>query len=230
MSGGVGGESAAKESGKYDAVVRAQAASAAETQPLVTQLVSNLSNATTKKGWGAPGFGFDARATASSALNTISRSMGGPQFNEADTIKDIDTKLGTLMAATAAKGGDQSSFSALSQLRNAFANPNMSPDAYADLGASLMVQNKKMLDQDQHRARYGVDSGNLYANARQAFSAENPMEKYDAEQRALKDLILSRPQLFMDMKNGKYTKDQINDAFSTKYKVQGMGNYFAGGI
>ncbi len=229
LSGGTEANTAKNITEKYINSVVPMATAARDSSRYLTELATNLAEATKGKGLDAPGFGFDARAQATSALNTLSRAFGGSgDFGRADSISEINRKIETLQAAVQAAGGNQESFAALNALRQAIASPNMSPRAYSKLSADMLVQNQRAIDRDQHRAVYGQDSGGYFAQAGQDFERTNPASKYNQEAEVIQRMILTQPQLIKDLRAGKYTPKQIDEAFD-KFGVKGMSRYFVGG-
>lgn len=229
MSGGAEAQTAQKVTDNYLKSVVPMATAARDSARYLTELAANLSDAAQGKGLDAPGFGFDARAQATSALNTLSRSFGGAgDFGQADSISEINKKIETLQAAVQAAGGNQESFAALNALRNAIASPSMSPRAFSKLSSDLLVQNQRAIDREQHRSIYAQDSSGLLSNAAKDFERTNPASKYTQEADVLQRMILTQPKLIKDLRSGKYTPAQIDEAFD-KFGVKGMSRYFVGG-
>ena len=229
FSGGPAAKTAQTITDNYIKVVVPTATAARDSARYLTELAANLSRATQGKGLDAPGFGFDGRAQAVSALNTLSRAFGGKgDFGEADEISEINKKIQTLQAAATAAGGNQESYAALNALKQAIASPNMSPRAYSKLAADLLTQNQRAIDREQHRSMYANDSSGLLSKAAGDFENKNPASKYNEEAEVIQRMILTKPDLIKDLKSGKYTPAQIDEAFE-KFGVKGMSRYFVGG-
>jgi hypothetical protein len=231
ISGGPAFQSAQQTSKAYVGATDATANAARDGRRYLSELASNLSDAAQGKGLDVSGFGFSGRAQAVGALNTLSAAFGGGRnFGQADSIDQINKKIETLQAAVTAAGGNQESFAALSALKNAIASPNMSPRAYSLLAADLLVQNQRAIDRQVHKERYAQKSNGFFSNASSRFDADNPETKYTQEAKAIQQLILRAPQLIKDMRAGKYTPDQIDEAFEKQFKVPGMSRYFGRGM
>jgi len=231
LSGGPAYSRAEQTSKTYVAATDSSANAARDARRYLSELASNLSEAAQGKGLDVSGFGFNGRAQAVSALNTLSRAFGGSgNFGQADSINEINKKIETLQAAVQAAGGNQESFAALNALKNAIASPNMSPRAYSLLAADLLVQNQRAIDRQLHKERYAKQSNGLFASAGSRFDADNPETKYTQEAKALQQMILRAPQLLKDMRGGKYTPDQIDEAFERRFNVPGMSRYFGRGM
>jgi hypothetical protein len=231
ISGGPAFQSAQQTSKAYVGATDATANAARDGRRYLSELASNLSDAAQGKGLDVSGFGFSGRAQAVGALNTLSRAFGGGgNFGQADSIDQINKKIETLQAAVQAAGGNQESFSALNALKNAIASPNMSPRAYSLLAADMLVQNQRAIDRQVHKEKYAEKSNGFFSNAASRFDADNPETKYTQEAKAIQQMILRAPQLLKDMRAGKYTPDQIDEAFEARFKVPGMSRYFGRGM
>lgn len=228
ISGGPEAGTAQDVTKRYIDAVVPTATAARDASRYLTELASNLSKATQGKGLDAPGFGFEGRAQVTSALNTFSRAFGGGEFGQADTIAEINRKIETLQAAVQARGGNQESFAALNALRQAIASPSMSPRAYSKLAADMLAQNQRAVDREQHRSIYASDSSGLLAKAAEDFERTNPSSKYNKEAEVIQKMILTKPSLVEELRSGKYTPKQIDEAFD-KLGVTGMSRYFVGG-
>jgi hypothetical protein len=229
ISGGVAAETARATTQRYNAVTDTGANGAREAQRYLSELALNLSKAAKGKGLDVPGFGFNGRAELTNAFNTISRAFKGPEIGSADTVRDVNKKIETLLAAAKAAGGNQESFAALERLGGAIANPNMSPRAFSLLAADLMVQNQMALDRAIHKDKYLATSNGFLSRAGSRFNADNPETKYTKEINVLQQLILRDPKLLDEFRSGAYTPSQIDQAFKQKFGVDGMGRYFGRG-
>jgi hypothetical protein len=228
LSGGPAAQTAQAVTDNYLKAVVPTATAARDSARYLTELAANLSDATQGKGLDAPGFGFDGRAQVTSALNTLSRAFGGPEIGRGDSISEINKKIETLQAATQAAGGNQESFAALNALRQAIASPNMSPRAYSKLSADLLTHNQRAIDREQHRSTYANDSSGLLSKAAADFERTNPASKYNKEAEVIQRMILTKPDLIKNLKSGKYSPAQIDEAFE-KFGLKGMSRYFVGG-
>ena len=228
ISGGPAAQTAQKVTDNYLKAVVPTATAARDSARYLTELASNLSDATQGKGLDAPGFGFDGRAQVTSALNTLSRAFGGPEIGRGDSISEINKKIETLQAAAQAAGGNQESFAALNALRQAIASPSMSPRAYSKLAADLLTQNQRAIDREQHRSIYARDSSGLLSQTGEDFERVNPADKYNKEAEVIQRMILTKPDLVKSLRSGKYTPAQIDEAFD-RFGVKGMSRYFVGG-
>jgi hypothetical protein len=230
FSGGPAARTAQTVTDNYIKVVVPAATEARDSARYLTELAANLSKATQGKKLDAPGFGFDGRAQIVSALNTLSRAFNGKgdEFGVADEISDTNKKIETLLSAARAAGGNQESFAALNALKQAVANPNMSPKAYAKLAADLLIHNQRTIDRETHRSMYANDSSGLLSKAAGDFERLNPASKYNEEAEVIQRMILTSPDLIKNLKSGKYTPAQIDKAFES-YGLKGMSRYFVGG-
>ena len=227
LNGGTAAANAADVTKRYVAAVTPSATAARDSQRYMTELASNLADATKGKGLDAPGFGFSGRAQFTSALNTLSRAFGGQEFGQGDTIDQINNKLETLQASISAAGGGQESVSALNLLRKAVAGPSMSPRAYSQLAGDLLTTNQRAIDRDIHMSKYAKDSQGLLQNAGQDFERTHDSAMYKREGDAIAKMILQQPELIKDLRSGKYTSQQIDDAFA-KQGLRNMSRYFVG--
>lgn len=230
IGGGPGAQTALEATKKYDKEARANAAGARDASRYVQELVQNLSNVAQKQGLDTPGFAFKQRAAITSLANTLSRAVGGPEFGEADSFNQISEKISTMLAAAQAAGGNQEAYAALTLLKSAVANPDMSPRAFSKLAADIMVQNQRAIDRDAHREVYSTVSNGPLSKAASDFERANKAEKYNKEAKAIQDMLLKAPDLIADFKAGKYSADDINASMKKKYGVDGMSRYFLGGI
>lgn len=228
ISGGAEAQTAQKVTDNYLKSVVPAGNAARDSSRYLSELAANLSEATQGKGLDAPGFGFDARAQVTGALNMLSGAFGGGEFGKGDSISQINKKIETLQAAVQAAGGNQESFAALDSLKKAIASPSMSPRAYSKLAADLLTQNQRAIDREQHRSMFANDSSGLLARASEDFERTNPSSKYNKEADVIQRMILTKPQLIKDLRSGKYTPAQIDEAFD-KFGVSGMSRYFVGG-
>jgi hypothetical protein len=230
FSGGPAARTAQTITDNYIKVVVPAATEARDSARYLTELAANLSKATQGKKLDAPGFGFDGRAQIVSALNTLSRAFNGKgnEFGVAEEISETNKKIETLLSAARAAGGNQESFAALNALKQAVANPNMSPKAYAKLAADLLIHNQRAIDRETHRSMYANDSSGFLSKAAGDFERLNPASKYNEEADAIRRMILTSPDLITDLKSGKYTPAQIDKAFEPS-GLKGMSRYFVGG-
>ena len=228
LNGGTAAANAADVTKRYVAAVTPSATAARDSQRYLSELASNLADATKGKGLDAPGFGFSGRAQFTSALNTLSRAFGGnAEFGQGDSIDQINKKIEALQASISAAGGGQESYSALNMLRQAMANPNMSPRAYSQLSGDLLATNQRAIDRDIHMSKYAKDSQGLLQNAGQDFERTHDSATYKREGDAIAKMILTQPELIKDLRSGKYTSQQIDDAFA-KQGLRNMSRYFVG--
>jgi spore germination cell wall hydrolase CwlJ-like protein len=228
VNGGAAATTAKNISDKYVAAVAPMATAARDSNRYLGELASNLAEATKGKGLDAPGFGYSGRAQFVGALNTMSRAFGGKgDFGEADKIDQINKKIEALQSSIAAAGGGQESYAALNMLRNAMAGPSMSPRAYSQLAADLMVTNQRAIDRDLHMSKYRADSNGLLSNAAQDFERTHDSAMYNNEAESIKKMILKAPDLIKDLRSGKYTSDQIDKVFETQ-GLRNMSRYFVG--
>ena len=228
LSGGTGSATAKDVTKRYIAAVAPSATAARDSQRYLSELASNLADATKGKGLDVPGFGFSGRAQFTGALNTLSRAFGGEgSFGQGDSIDQINKKIESLQASISAAGGGQESYSALNMLRQAMANPNMSPRAYSQLSGDLLATNQRAIDRDTHMSKYAKDSQGMLQNAAQDFERTHDSAMYKRESDAIAKMILQQPELIKDLRSGKYTSQQIDDAFA-KQGLRNMSRYFVG--
>jgi hypothetical protein len=232
IGGGPGAQTALEATKKYDAESRANATGARDASRYVQELVQNLSEVAQKEGLDTPGFAFKQRAAITNLGNTLLRAVGSKsEIGQGDSFQQISEKISTMLAAAQAAGGNQEAYAALTLLKSAVANPEMSPRAFSKLAADIMVQNQRAIDRDAHRQVYaGVSPSGTLGKAASDFERVNSAEKYNKEAAAIQDMLLKAPDLIKDFKSGKYSAAEINASLKKKYGVDGMSRYFLGGI
>jgi len=228
IEGGPSAEIPIQQSKNYITGVNSVGNASRDNQQNVHELASTLADTVGKTGWETAGAGFFPRAQIAGVANTLLRAAGQNPITDMDTDAQIIEKIRTLQGLARASGAGQESVRALDELANANANPSQSPKAYANLVAQLMVQTQRGIDQQNHANLYGRDSGNSYTFAGNAFEKENPAARYTKEADAIAKTMLSQPALFKDLISGKYTADQIDQAFEAQ-GFHGMSRYFLGG-
>jgi hypothetical protein len=152
-------------------------------------------------------------------------------FSDATTDQDINSKITTLLASTAAKSADQITLRALQDFQAATPNRNMDPKAAAELTASLIVANQQYIDKNQYASEYGKQSqGVIGPNFEPSFRNEFTEQKYNTERSFLQNLILN-PQgkaALLAITSGSRTPQDIQRFFANN-KVPELARYFVQG-
>jgi hypothetical protein len=76
-------------------------------------------------------------------------------------------------------------------------------------------------------SKYAKDSNGLLQNAAQDFERTHDPAMYKRESDEIAKMILKQPELIKDLRSGKYTSQQIDDAFASK-GLRNMSRYFVG--
>jgi hypothetical protein len=229
LNGGPGAQTLQAASKDYVDKVLASGTAARDTSRFLTELTENLASAAQGKGVNVAGFGFNGRAEIINALNTFSRALGGPQFGAADEIKQINEKISALQAAAATKSVGQESYAALALMKNAIANPAMTPRAFAQLSGDLLAQNQRMIDRYNHYEAYTKASTVGAGKAQSDFSRLHNDAKYTNEAKAISNMVLRAPDLIKAFRSGQYPANEVDKAFKDAYGLEGMSRYFMGG-
>ena len=229
LNGGPGAQTLQAASKDYVDKVLASGTAARDTSRFLTELTENLASAAQGKGVNVAGFGFNGRAEIINALNTFSRALGGPQFGAADEIKQINEKISALQAAAATKSVGQESYAALALMKNAIANPSMTPRAFAQLSGDLLAQNQRMIDRYNHYEAYTKASTVGAGKAQSDFSRLHNDAKYTNEAKAISNMVLRAPDLIKAFRSGQYPANEVDKAFKDAYGLEGMSRYFMGG-
>ena len=103
----------------------------------------------------------------------------------------------------------------------------MNPRSYSQLAGDLMTTNQRAIDRDIHMSKYAKDSQGMLQNAGQDFERTHDAAMYKREGDAIAKMILQQPELIKDLRSGKYTSQQIDDAFA-KQGLRNMSRYFVG--
>jgi hypothetical protein len=229
LNGGPGAQTLQAASKDYVDKVLASGTAARDTSRFLTELTENLASAAQGKGVNVAGFGFNGRAEIINALNTFSRAFGGKPFGNADEIKQINEKISALQAAAATKSVGQESYAALELMKNAIANPAMTPRAFAQLSGDLLAQNQRMIDRYNHYEAYTKASTVGAGKAQSDFSRLHNDAKYTNEAKAISNMVLRAPDLIKAFRSGQYPANEVDKAFKDAYGLEGMSRYFMGG-
>lgn len=232
VDGGLKAEAAAKNTETYRNYVTSEATSARETAPYLKELSTTLADAYASKGWNTAGFQSGLRSEISSLINTIYRSAGGTEdLSELKSNEDKVNKVAQFLAERRGTAAGQHAYAALSAIKAAVPNLDMSPEAGAELTAQLMALQQKSLDRETHFNRY-INEGNGFAGkAGPDFDSPQRSSRYQKEQQILKDMMLHRPgALKMMMSGANVTKEQIEEKIRKWYGKKAppdMWRYFA---
>jgi hypothetical protein len=233
LTGGAGYELALEATKTYQGAVTGAAAAARETDTLTSEMAVNLADviASDPGILSSPGAGFDVRANIASILNTTARAFDlDLNFSQADEQADISKKMQYLFAVSRASGADQSSNATFEALAAALPNPNMPPDAIAELTASMLVNNQRAKARQWHMNKYKQNSGGLLADAGFAFNQDNPATEAMQAKEAIKNFMLKDPDIFAGIMKGKYTAQDVDEMFQQSVGIPGMSGYLMGNI
>jgi hypothetical protein len=233
LTGGAGYELALEATKTYQSAVTGAAAAARDTDTLTSDMAVNLADviASDPGILSSPGAGFDVRANIASILNTTARAFKlDLNFSQADEQADISKKMQYLFAASRASGADQSSNATFEALAAALPNPNMPPEAIAELTASMLVNNQRSKARQWHMNKYKQNSGGFLADAGFAFNQDNPATDAMQAKEAIKNFMLKDPDIFAGIMKGKYTAQDVDEMFQQSVGIPGMSGYLMGNI
>lgn len=233
LTGGAGYDLALEATKTYQSAVTGAAAAARETDTLTGEMAVNLANviAADPGILSSPGEGFDVRADIASILNTTARAFNLDLiFSKADEQADISKKMQYLFAVSRASGADQSSNATFEALAAALPNPNMPPDAIAELTASMLVNNQRSKARQWHMNKYKQNSGGFLADAGFAFNQDNPATDAMQAKEAIKNFMLKDPEIFAGIMKGAYTAQDVDEMFQQSVGIPGMSGYLMGNI
>ena len=142
----------------------------------------------------------------------------------------ISQKMQYLFGAMRAAGVDQTSNRTFEELASALPNPQMSPQAIAELTASMIVNNTRAKAKELHMNKYAANSNGFLQKAGTAFANDNPATADMAAKTLIANFMLSDPNNFAAIMNGQLTAQQIDEAFQNSFGVPGMSRYFMGAI
>ena len=119
----------------------------------------------------------------------------------------------------------------------ATANPRMTKQAATEIIAKQLVTDQRNIDEQAYLRNYrdyalSLDYGPNAFMAQQAdasFRQDRPDANYIRDQKLITDLMIKRPDLYQKFVSGEYSKKDIDQLFSQKFKVNNMGRYFVGG-
>jgi hypothetical protein len=214
-------------SADYQKTVLHAEQSAQDNKQSTQELVAQLANTGSPNFLDTPGFGFESRAKATSALNTIAKAMnlGDQYFGTGAEQQDITSKINTLSAQLRAVGANERSLGALNALRGATPNLNLDPVAAATLASLAASEQQRVLDKANFLRQYRQDatSGSLL-NADSEFEKANPRGKYTQEAAKITQAMLD-PRFGPAIKkiaSGGISSERIDQFFG----IPGMGRYF----
>jgi hypothetical protein len=214
-------------SAKYQEQILHDERNAQDNKQSVQELVAQLANTGDPNFLDTPGFGFETRAKATSALNTLAKAMnlGNQYFGTGPEQLDITDKLNTLSAQLRAAGANERSLGALNQLKGATPNLKIDPVASATLASLAASEQQRVLDKANFLRQYRQDatSGSLL-NADNEFETANPRGKYTQEAAKIQQAMLD-PRFGPALKKiaaGGISSERIDQFFG----IHGMGRYF----
>jgi hypothetical protein len=229
-------EGAKEVSNKYQTATAAAGDQANSNQQLVNDLALNTSKIVTGTGFDTPGSAANFRAEMAKRINTLVHFIdpSAPDVSSLDKLKANQEKLNILLSSQRTSEAGQHNLGALQIMLGAVAQPDMPPETQAKITASLMAQNQKARDRNQHREIFGDASGGSYALAGQAFDRDT-RGRYEREQRMLETLVLKYPGAIEKLTSG--TKDpKTIEAFMQQMAKQngirytpGLSRYFVEG-
>lgn len=225
-------ESLRKQSDDYILPVAKSGEAAKGNQSNIAELTVNLARASKLTGPAAPGTLWDYRANLLKTADTAFRMLdvgGITGDSEAAIVADIDQKMKTLFATARTSEAGQESYAALQQLRDAIASPNMSPQAYAELAATLMAQDRRLIDRQNHAMQWGDDSNQNYVGASADFNDKYKPSEYKAEIKYLASMMLDSPDTYMALMSSNLTNEQKNQIINSQFpNARNMARYFGG--
>jgi hypothetical protein len=227
-SGGPASVNAKKDSETYRADVTQQAMTARNNSPFVDELANSLADVYGNTGAGMAGWKAGSRAKALSMANFIYRNLGGKEdLSNLQSNAEVVSKIQQLLAGQSASGMNQDSFAALSAIKDAIPNLEMSPDAGAKLMAELMVIRKKSMDREAHMNRWNKDARGNLQGAGQDFRDKHREAEYKKSQDIIAYIMKKDPSTFKRLMSGELTSQEIEDFIRSPKKPDGSGGFGA---
>jgi len=227
-SGGPASVNAKKDSETYRADVTQQAMTARNNSPFVDELANSLADVYGNTGAGMAGWKAGSRAKALSMANFIYRNLGGKEdLSNLQSNSEVVSKIQQLLAGQSASGMNQDSFAALSAIKDAIPNLEMSPDAGAKLMAELMVIRKKSMDREAHMNRWNKDARGNLQGAGQDFRDKHREAEYKKSQDIIAYIMKKDPSTFKRLMSGELTSQEIEDFIHSPKKPDGSGGFGA---
>lgn len=225
-AGGPAAANARKDSETYRADVTQQAMTARNNSPFIDELAGSLADVYGNTGAGIAGWKAGARAKVMSMANFLYRNMGGKEdLSNLQSNTEIGAKIQQLLAGQSASGMNQDSFAALSAIKDAIPNLEMSPDAGAKLMAELMVIRKKSMDREAHMNRWNKDGRGNLQGAGQDFRDKHREAEYKKSQDIIAYLMKKDPEIFKQLMSGNLTSQDIEAFIHSPKKPDGSGGF-----
>lgn len=227
-AGGPASVNARKDSEQYRQSVASDAINARNNSPYIDELAKTLADAYSQTGAGSAGWKANSRAKVVSMANYLYRTLGGKEdLSPLQKNENITAKIQQLLAGQTAGGLNQDSYAALSAIKDAIPNLEMSPDAGASLMAELMMIRKRSLDREAHMNRWNKDAGGNFQGAGQDFADKHKQASYGQSQEIVAYLMKEQPELFKRLMSGNMTADQIEKFIHSPKNEDGSGGFGA---
>jgi hypothetical protein len=227
-AGGPASANARKDSETYRADVTQQAQNARNNSPFIDELATSLADVYGNTGAGMAGWKAGSRAKALSMANFLYRNLGGKEdLSSLPSNSEVVAKIQQLLAGQSASGLNQDSYAALSAIKDAIPNLEMSPDAGAKLMAELMVIRKKSMDREAHMNRWNRDARGNLQGAGQDFRDKHREAEYKKSQDIIAYIMKQDPATFKRLMSGSLTAQEIEDFIHSPKKPDGSGGFGA---
>jgi hypothetical protein len=227
-AGGPASANARKDSEAYRADVTQQAMNARNNSPFIDELAGSLADVYSNTGAGMAGWKAGSRAKALSMANFLYRNLGGKEdLSSLPSNSEVVAKIQQLLAGQSASGMNQDSYAALSAIKDAIPNLEMSPDAGAKLMAELMVIRKKSMDREAHMNRWNRDARGNLQGAGQDFRDKHREAEYKKSQDIIAYIMKQDPATFKRLMSGSLTAQEIEDFIHSPKKPDGSGGFGA---
>jgi len=181
------------------------------------------------------------RNIAAANLDALARQFGvtGVVDDRGVVNQEVLRKLQGSDAFRAASAAQQNSIQGLSTALASTPGPEMTMSANMNILATALVESKRLLDAEKFARdlqavateRTGDPRFFDLSNADRLFREANPDSNYQQAQDALRELLMTEggPQRFSEFIRGRYTPEQIDEAFTSR-GLPPMSGYFVGGL
>ena len=213
----------------YRTSVNSAANSARNLQQTIREQANTLADVAASTGVNVAGAFRMERGAIANLVNAVARGLTGKPIEglNVDNTEQVLNKLTGLQGSLAASEAGQQSLGALTKLIEYNANGNMSPEAFAPLMATIIVQNKRAMDQQNHMNSYDRVSHGNFQRAGSDFNQKNDPVSYGHAIESISKLMLADPALFKDAMNGKVPAELLNK-FGKQNGVDNLSEYFRG--
>jgi hypothetical protein len=201
----------------YVADIGGQAIHAGQNMKNNTDLAANTSDLISKGSpEGAQGY---SRAAIMKTIATYAADLGidVSGLQSATTATDVQNKLNAFASQIGANGAHSRAFAEVEHFAQMLPNINNTPEANADVMAKLLVDNRRVMDENEYAQEYQKRAGTLASGASNAFNNdENRQQMYQNEQKVIATLMADKKHNYSaraaDMFRGKYSAEE-NKAF-----------------